>query len=109
MEGLIVPSKFYGVAAAGRPTIAVTDPAGEIAELVRRSQCGAVVAPGDGRALARVIREFKHDRVHLEEMGRNARALLDRSFCRKIAFERWESLLRRVERESKETNFQVGA
>ncbi len=109
MEGLIVPSKFYGVAAAGRPTIAVTDPAGEIAELVRRTQCGAVVAPGDGRALARVIREFKHDRVRLEEMGRNARALIDRSFCRKIAFERWESLLRRVERESKETDVRAEA
>lgn len=99
MEGLIVPSKFYGIAAAGRATIAVTDPAGEIAELVRRNQCGAVVAPGDGRALARVIRAFKNDRAHLEQMGRNARALLDRSFCRKIALERWERLLRNVERE----------
>ncbi len=98
MEGLIVPSKFYGIAAAGRPTIAVTDPAGEIAELVRQNQCGAVVAPGDGRALARVIRDFKNDRAHLEEMGRNARALLDRSFRRKIALERWERLLRNVDR-----------
>jgi colanic acid biosynthesis glycosyl transferase WcaI len=53
MEGLILPSKFYGVAAAGRPTIAVTDPAGEIAELVRRYQCGAVVTPGDGHAWPR--------------------------------------------------------
>lgn len=99
MEGLIVPSKFYGIAAAGRATIAVTDPAGEIAELVRRNQCGAVVAPGDGRALAQVIRGFKSDRAHLEQMGRNARALLDRSFCRKIALERWERLLRQVEGE----------
>lgn len=109
MEGLIVPSKFYGVAAAGRPTIAVTDPAGEIAELVRRNQCGAVVAPGDGRSLARVIRELKHDRARLAEMGRNARALLERSLCRKIAFERWELLLRSIERESKDTNVEAGA
>ncbi|MGD9657146.1 MAG: glycosyltransferase family 4 protein [Methylocystis sp.] len=109
MEGLIVPSKFYGVAAAGRPIIAVTDPAGEIAELVRRSQCGAVVTPGDGRSLARVIREFRHDRIQLEVMGRNARALLDQSFCRTIAFERWASLLRRVEREVNETNVQSRA
>ncbi len=107
MEGLIVPSKFYGVAAAGRPIIAVTDPAGEIAELVGRSLCGAVVAPGDGRALARVIREFKHDRAKLAQMGRNARALLDQSFRRKAAFERWERLLRRVECESKKTNVQA--
>lgn len=102
MEGLIVPSKFYGIAAAGRPTIAVTDPAGEIAELVRRHEFGAVVAPGDGRALAQTIRDFKNDRARLEQMGRNARALLDRLFCKKIAFERWELLLRSVESESGE-------
>lgn len=104
MEGLIVPSKFYGIAAAGRPTIAVTDPSGEIAELVRRYECGAVVAPGDGRALAQAIRDFKNDRAHLDEMGRNARALLDRLFSKKIAFERWELLLRSAESESGETS-----
>ena len=93
MEGLIVPSKFYGVAAAGRPTIAVTDPAGEIAELVRRNQCGAVVTPGDGQALAQTIRDFKTDPALLEQMGRNARALLDRSFRKAVALEHWEQLL----------------
>lgn len=94
MEGLIVPSKFYGVAAAGRPTIAVTDPAGEIATLVTRHQCGAVIAPGDGEGLARVLQRFKNDRPLREQMGRNARILLDRSFRKKIALERWERLLR---------------
>jgi colanic acid biosynthesis glycosyl transferase WcaI len=93
MEGLIVPSKFYGIAAAGRATIAVTDPTGEIAELVRRYQCGAVVRPGDGRALAQTIRDFKADRPRIEQMGRNARALLDRSLRKKIALEHWEQLL----------------
>lgn len=99
MEGLIVPSKFYGVAAAGRPTIAVTDPSGEIAELVTRHQCGAVVAPGDGRTLARVIRSFKSDRLCLEQMGRNARAMLDHSFRKQLALRRWERLLRDLESE----------
>jgi glycosyltransferase involved in cell wall biosynthesis len=96
MEGLIVPSKFYGIAAAGRPTIAVTDPAGEIAELVSRNQCGAVVTPGDGHALAQAIRDFKADRPGLEQMGRNARTLLDQSLRKKIALEHWEQLLQRA-------------
>jgi glycosyltransferase involved in cell wall biosynthesis len=96
MEGLIVPSKFYGIAAAGRPTIAVTDPAGEIAQLVSRNHCGAVVTPGDGCALAQAIRDFKADRPRLEQMGRNARALLDRSLRKKIALDLWEQLLQRA-------------
>src|SRR5262245_43092141 len=40
LEGLIVPSKFYGIAAAGRPIIAVTAKDGEIAQLVKRHECG---------------------------------------------------------------------
>jgi colanic acid biosynthesis glycosyl transferase WcaI len=99
MEGLVVPSKFYGVAAAGRAMIAVTDPAGEIAELVMRNQCGVVIAPGHGQALAQVILNFRSNRVRLEQMGRNARALLDRSFRKDIALRRWEGLLRDLGRE----------
>ncbi len=74
----------------------MTDPAGEIAELVSRNQCGAVVAPGDGHALAQAIRDLKADRPRLEQMGRNARALLDRSLRKKIALEHWEKLLQRA-------------
>jgi glycosyl transferase family 1 len=34
LEGLIVPSKFYGIAAAGRPIIAIAAKDGEIARLI---------------------------------------------------------------------------
>src|SRR5574342_267951 len=51
LEGLIVPSKFYGIAAAGRPTIFVGDEDGEIAQLIARHECGRTVATGDGKAL----------------------------------------------------------
>ena len=96
MEGLIVPSKFYGVAAAGRPTIAVGDPAGEIAQLVTRYDCGAAIAPGDGLGLAKIIRALKDDRPRREQMGRNARNLLERSFRKRYALRRWEGLLRGI-------------
>jgi len=40
LEGLIVPSKFYGIAAAGRPTLFVGNTDGEIARLLREGDCG---------------------------------------------------------------------
>jgi hypothetical protein len=42
-----VPSKFYGIAAAGEPVIFIGDTDGEAARLVRRHACGPVIAPGD--------------------------------------------------------------
>jgi glycosyltransferase involved in cell wall biosynthesis len=42
LEGLIVPSKFYGVMAVGRPICYIGDRNGEIARLIDRYRLGAV-------------------------------------------------------------------
>ena len=47
IEGYIVPSKVYGILAAGRPYIAAIDPSSEPAQIARESGCGLVAAPGD--------------------------------------------------------------
>ena len=96
MEGLIVPSKFYGVAAAGRPTIAVSDPDGEIGAIVRRFDCGLAVSPGDGPGLAAAIRSLKADPSRRATMGANARALIEGRFARAHALAQWESLLAQI-------------
>lgn len=96
LEGLIVPSKFYGIAAAGRPAIAVAAADGEIGRLVQRHDCGVVVKPGDAEGLAAVIRRLANDPLAAAEMGRRARAMLDTHFARRRAFDRWERLLERI-------------
>jgi colanic acid biosynthesis glycosyl transferase WcaI len=93
LEGLIVPSKFYGIAAAGRPTIAITAPEGEIAGLVRDHRCGFAIAPGDGVQLVDALRRLVESPEIVADMGRRARALLDASFTRAHAFARWEHVL----------------
>jgi glycosyltransferase involved in cell wall biosynthesis len=96
MEGLIFPSKLYGIAAAGRPIVAVTAFDGEIAHLVRQHQCGLVVPARDGDAFARSIAALAADRDACEEMGRRARAMLDGHFSRTAALRKWDELLDRV-------------
>jgi glycosyltransferase involved in cell wall biosynthesis len=98
-EGLIVPSKFYGIAAAGRGVIAITDADGEIARLVDRYKCGTVVAPGDGNALAELLQRMIGDRALGAEWGRNARAMLDSHFSRTQALDTWNKLVRSLEQE----------
>ena len=61
VEGMIVPSKFYGIAAAGRPIIAITSADGEIARLVREYECGLIVEPGQAKALAQAILTLSAD------------------------------------------------
>jgi colanic acid biosynthesis glycosyl transferase WcaI len=93
LEGLIVPSKFYGIAAVGRPIISITASDGEIARLVRKHECGLVVEPGDGPALARALTDLAADPPRVAQMGTRARAMLDRNFARARALARWRALL----------------
>jgi len=97
LEGLLVPSKFYGIAAAGRPIICIADKNGDIARLVRQHCCGVVIAPGDADALADALRRLSNAPETVSEMGRRARAMLDAHFTRQKALERWTGLLDRLD------------
>ena len=71
LEGLIVPSKFYGIAAAGRPTIFIGAEHGEIARLLEENGCGFTVPSGDGEALTRTHpRACRRPRLFAQHSGR---------------------------------------
>jgi colanic acid biosynthesis glycosyl transferase WcaI len=88
-EGLIVPSKFYGVAAAGRATLFIGERDGEIPRLLREHRCGLSVQPGDCEELARHIEELSRDGKRCRAMGRRARAVFEQRFDKEIAVEAW--------------------
>lgn len=96
LDGLIVPSKLYGVMAVGRPAIFVGS--GELADFVRQHGIGVAVAPGDAAALAGAIRALAADRRQGEEMGRRGRALYERRFAPQVAFAEWERILEEASR-----------
>jgi glycosyltransferase involved in cell wall biosynthesis len=97
VEGLIVPSKIYGVAAAGRPVIAICAKDGEIAQMVTQHQCGVVIEPGHADALVESILRLSEDVELRAAMGLSARAMLEADFTRRQAFERWTSVLQYIE------------
>lgn len=99
LEGLIVPSKFYGIAAAGRPTISVGALDGEIARLLQRFDCGIAIAAGDGSGMASAIRDLLQYQERVRLMGRNARNMIDEHFSRQRSLETWDSLLGRLTRQ----------
>lgn len=93
LEGLIVPSKFYGIAAAGRPTLFVGDPDGEIPRVLNAVNCGYAVSAGDSEGLVRHIDALKSDPDVCRAMGQRARAEFERRFSRVGAVAAWRDLL----------------
>ena len=94
LEGLIVPSKFYGIAAAGRPTLFIGDTEGEIALILRKHHCGVAAAIGDVDAVVREIRSLAHHQPQLSVLqGGNARRLFEQRFTQSCAFSAWRQVL----------------
>ena len=96
-EGLIVPSKFSGIAAAGRPTIFIGDHNGEIARWITRYDCGVVVSPGDAGALTCAILALVDNPARLHQLGANARRAFDAHFALPAAVGAFEAALARIE------------
>jgi colanic acid biosynthesis glycosyl transferase WcaI len=93
LEGLVVPSKFYGIAAVGRPTIFIGEPDGEIGAIVREAGCGLCVREGDVEGLVTAIMTLRDDPLTRKHMGRNARRVFDERFDKRVAVKAWRALL----------------
>lgn len=93
MEGFILPSKFYGAIAAGRPIIFIGDRDGELAEEIARYDCGFAVEPNDFRRLADVLRQLCRQPAISHQLGRNARIAFENNFDKSHAILKWNALL----------------
>jgi colanic acid biosynthesis glycosyl transferase WcaI len=96
LEGLIVPSKLYGILAAGKPFVFVGAEDGEVARVARRYDCGWTVRPGDAAGFITAIERFRSDPVAAHAMGMRGRAAIDADLGRAKALRAWSTLLRRL-------------
>lgn len=93
LEGLVLPSKFYGVLAVGRPVIFVGARDGELARIIEAHRCGIVVEMGDVDGLTHAIRTLANDRTEAAAMGHRGRELYLARFAPHHAFAAWERVL----------------
>ncbi len=93
VEGLIVPSKFYGILAVGRPVIYIGSERGDLARIITEEAIGRVVSIGDGDGLAHAIRLMAKDGEHTKEIGIRAKQVLDRRYSREWALSQWGHVL----------------
>jgi glycosyltransferase involved in cell wall biosynthesis len=93
LAGYVVPSRVYGILAVGRPVLAAVDDESETAHVVREAGCGLVVPPGRPDLLAVALRDLHAGEHDLDEMGRRGRAWVTAAADRRVAVERYTSLL----------------
>jgi len=93
LEPCSVPSKFYGILAAGRPTLFVGDSDGEIARIIARTGCGVAVRIGEAAPLAGAITGLAASATQRAEMGSRARQVFEAEFNEAVGIGAWLRLL----------------
>lgn len=88
-EGMVVPSKIYGILASGRPVIGVAGGESELTEIIREGKCGRFVKIGDYMTLSRVIIEYYKNPQKCIKEGMSGRKYFEKNFDRKIATKKY--------------------
>jgi len=73
LAGYIVPSKLYGILAAGRPYVAAVEDTSEVAAITRAHQSGLVAEPENPDDLVAKLLRLYEDRALADRLGANGR------------------------------------
>lgn len=95
-EGLCVSCKLYSALAAGRPILAIIGKNSEIANVVKKYNCGIVVDNGDKAGLINAILKFQKNKTLRKEMGENARKCFEQYFTRNHAIDKYYKMIKNL-------------
>lgn len=94
IKGVSVPSKIYGVMAAGKPIIGVLEEGSEAEMLIAKSQSGIVVEPQRYDEIEEAIRKiYKMNEEERRSQGLNGRLYLDEHLTKARSIEKYRTLL----------------
>lgn len=96
IKGVSVPSKLYGVMAAGKTVLGVLEEGSEARMIIEESNCGLCTEPGNYDEIEKIIRSFYIDKDKLEKFENNARQYLEKNLCKQISLEKYKLLINEV-------------
>jgi glycosyltransferase involved in cell wall biosynthesis len=97
MEGLMVPGKFYGAIATGRPIIFVGAPWGELSRIIRENKLGFSIEIGDVEGLTRVLQSLRDDEDQRTQLGENARRFFETHHSASKTLSQWSAVFHQLE------------
>jgi glycosyltransferase involved in cell wall biosynthesis len=93
LEGLVAPSKLYGILAAARPVAAICEPHSYLRDLLLEARCGECFDNGDRLGLANYIRYLAQQPKLVRALGRSGRRYLLRNCTPEIVAQEYLKVL----------------
>jgi glycosyltransferase involved in cell wall biosynthesis len=93
--GLSVPSKTYGIMAAGTPILGFLDGESEIGRTIREHKCGVVLENPSGEQVSQVLSSLIQEPERLKELGRRGHCAFKSKFTLNHVAERYDGVLQK--------------
>ena len=95
IKGVSCPSKYYGLAASGKPVIGILEQDSEVQWLIEQSGNGLCCEPGDYAGIEKMIGWFikMAGTVELTDMGRKGRTYLEKNLTKEISIEKYKKCI----------------
>jgi len=91
--GSVVPSKTYGIMAAGRPVLCIGPRGATPAAIIQKHRCGWQIDPGDVPALIALFEHLSENRSLIRETRARARQAFDQNYDLPIGVARIAAIL----------------
>lgn len=95
IKGVSVPSKIYGIMAAGKPVLGVLEKGTEARYLIEDACCGKCSEPGDYEEIECMIKWFidNADTEDLKQMGINGRKYLNKFLTKDSSIQKYREVI----------------
>ncbi|MDG2128898.1 MAG: glycosyltransferase family 4 protein [Fuerstiella sp.] len=97
----LMPSKLYGILAAGRPFLTNAPRSSELYQVTKSHDVGFTVEAGSPAAIAQAVRAARSDRASLRSMGRRARYVAEEQYSKTKSVDAFALTLREVVQETR--------
>ncbi|MGE5558752.1 MAG: glycosyltransferase family 4 protein [Bacillota bacterium] len=92
-NGILLPSKYYGILASGKPVLLITDGQNDFTRDVERYDVGYIIKTGEAALLADLILRLPGNRKELAEKGMNARRLYLAKYKKETALQSYTKII----------------
>ncbi|MEM5011286.1 glycosyltransferase family 4 protein [Niallia taxi] len=91
IKGVSVPSKLYGILAAGKPVLGVLEKGAEARLIIEETKCGYVTEPGNYEMIEKIIEKYLNEKESstITLMGEQGRAYLVENLTKDVSIEKY--------------------
>lgn len=93
IKGVSVPSKLYGVMAAGKPVLGVLDEGSEARLIVEECNCGVCIEPGNYKEISRNIEYILNNKELIRSLGENGRKYLEVNLTKDVSINKYKDTI----------------